>query len=79
MAKKSFEVEVPLHWEIVKGDRPETIMLRLRHKSLAAVQADGIQGGTTVLLAFSQEMATDLANDLLGKTAAAPRPEKLDS
>jgi hypothetical protein len=79
MSKKLFEVEVPVHWEIVKGERPETIMLRLRHKSLAAVKAEGIQGGTTVLLAFSREMATDLANDLLGMTAAAPRPERFDS
>jgi|GEM_PF-822289 len=79
MSKKLFQVEVPVHWEIVKGEHPETIMLRLRHKSLAAVQAEGTQGGTTVLLAFSRDMAADLANDLLGRTAAAPRPEKLDS
>ncbi len=71
MAKASFDVEIPLHWDIVKGEKPGTIMLRLRHKALSAVRAEGIQGGKNVLLVFSQEMAANLANDLLGTTAAS--------
>lgn len=73
------EVEIPVDWEIVKGERSETIMLRLRHKPLAAAQAEGSRGGTTVLLVFSPEMATDLANDLLRHTAGAPPAGTPDS
>lgn len=79
MSKKLFEVEIPVHWEIAPGEKPGTIMLRLRHKPFAAVMAEGIQGGTTVLLAFSQETAHDLAHALLGNTGATPRPARLDS
>lgn len=78
MAKLSSDVEIPLHWDVVKGEKPGTIMLRLRHKSLSAVKADGIQGGKNVLLVLSQEMATSLANDLLGppkQNAPTPHPD----
>ena len=80
MAKKLFDVSVVAHWEIVPGQHPELLMLRLRHKPLREVQAEGPKGGgTTVLLVLSREQVHDLANDLLGKTAAEPRPERLDS
>lgn len=78
MSKKLFPVEIPVSWKILPGE-PGTILLRIRHKPLADVKATGIQGGTTVVLALSQDMAQDLAKDLLGITATEPRPEKLDS
>ncbi len=77
MAMKLFDLEVPVHWEIVERDPGGKVTIRLRHKPLAAIKAEGTKGGTTVLLGLSADMAKDLAKDLLG--IAEPRPAKLDS
>ena len=79
MAMKPFPVHVPMHWAVLPGEKPGTMMLRLRHKSLADVQTTGIQGGETVVLAFSEDMLRDLIRDLTGQTASEPRPKTLDS
>lgn len=73
MAQKEMPVEIPVAWEIIPDRKPGRFMLRLRHKPLAAIQADGhLRGGTTVLLAFSTNVALDLAGDLTGQTAPPP-------
>ena len=79
MAKKLFPVHVPLHWEVAPGDRPGTIILRLRYKPLSEVLTEGTGGGTTVVLALTPDLVQDLVNDLTGKTATEPRPGRLDS
>ena len=79
MADNMIEVEIPLGWTIKPGKKPGTIMLRLRHKPFGAAMAKGLHDGTTLVLALSRDLARDLANDLLGKTAAEPRPVRLDS
>jgi hypothetical protein len=78
MAKKLFDVEIPVAWEILPGDKPDTFYLRLRHKPFEAIKSEGIAGGTTVVLAFTKDMAKDLADDLTGRSVAK-RPDRLDS
>jgi hypothetical protein len=79
MTKKLFPVEVAIGWKVVPGQQPGVVILQIRHKALEAVRAEGTGGGTTTVLALTQDQIHDLFDDLTMQESSEARRAKVRS